>query len=118
GTIATMWREKPGFKIGAVVAAVIVVFGAITLLGGGSDEKPAQSMMPSGNEISAPPGTEEASPAYIEAIKEQNEARTEQAQREGISAIPTPIEPPVGVIAMPQDSAGAEDPLQRWRKLQ
>ncbi len=118
GTLGAMWRDKPMFKVGVVIGAAALIFGTIILFGGGAKEKLGMSLVPSGNEVSAPPGTEEASPAYIEAVKEQNDARTEEAERTGNSSLPTPIEPPVGTIAIPEEGAGQEDPLQRWRKLQ
>ncbi len=51
------------------------------------------AIVPTTAEITVPPGTEEAAPAYITAVEEQNEARTEQAQRVVGSALPTPMEP-------------------------
>jgi intracellular multiplication protein IcmE len=118
GSIGAMWKDKPMFKVGVVVAAAALIFGTIILFGGSDEQKPGISLVPEGTELTAPPGTEEASPAYIEAVKEQNEARTEEAERTGTSSLPTPIDPPVGTIAIPEDAAGQEDPLQRWRKLQ
>jgi len=35
-----------------------------------------------------------------------------------MSAMPTPIDPAVGVLALPEQPEDAEDPLQRWRRLQ
>lgn len=117
-TLGTLWRDSAVFKIGVVVVAAVAIFGTITLFGGSAEVKPDPSYVPEGSNISAAPGTEEASPAYVDAVKEQNEARTEQAFKEGSSSLPTPIEPPVGVLSMPDDTKGSEDPLQRWRKLQ
>lgn len=118
GTLGNMWREKPMFKVGVVVAAAALIFGTIILFGGGDKTPAPVSVAPVASEINSAPGTQEASPAYIEAVKEQNEARLEDAERSGGSSLPTPIEPPVGTIAIPEESAGQEDPLQRWRKLQ
>jgi intracellular multiplication protein IcmE len=117
-TLGSLWRDSAPFKIGVVVCAAALIFGAITLFGGSAAPPPDQSYVPEGSTITAAPGTEEASPAYIDAVKEQNEARTEEAMREGTSALPTPIEPPVGVLSVPGDTGGSEDPLQRWRRLQ
>ena len=118
GTLGEMWREKPMFKVVAVVGAAVLIFGFIFMLGGGDDSPAPVSVTPSASEITSAPGTQEASPAYIEAVKEQNEQRLEEAERTAGSALPTPIDPPVGTIAVPEEAAGQEDPLQRWRKLQ
>lgn len=117
GTLGDLWRENVFFKIGVVVAAAVAIIGAIVLFGG-SDEKTPGSLVPPGQEVSAPPGTEGASPAYVDAVKQKNEQMTETAQKEGTSAIPVPIEPPVGKLAIPEDATDEEDPLQRWRALQ
>lgn len=118
GTLGELWRENPMFKIGAVVVAAAVIFGAVMMLGGGADKTADQSMIVAGSDVTTVPGTEGASPAYIEAVKEANERRTEEAQQTGESALPTPIEAPVGVLAAPEEPTAEEDPLQRWRKLQ
>lgn len=117
-TLGKILRENPMAKIGVVVVAVVAIFGTIIMFGGNNAEKPAVSMVPEGAEITSPPGTADATPAYVEAVKEQNEVRTETAIREGTSSLPTPIEPPVGRVAVPEQAAGEEDPLQRWRRLQ
>ncbi len=59
-------------------------------------------------EITAPPGTEEAAPAYVTAVKEQNEARTEEAERAGSSSLPTPMEP-LSDVAGEKDEAVKQD---------
>jgi Ca-activated chloride channel family protein len=50
-------------------------------------------------DVTAPPGTQEASPAYIEAVREENEAsRADAAQ--GASSVPAPMEAPVGRLTV------------------
>lgn len=116
-TLGDLWRDNAMVKIGVVVAAAAAIFGTIILFGG--KEAPLdQSYVAPGAEISAPPGTEEANPAYVAAVQEENEARTEEAQATGESSIPTPIEPPVGRLQVTEEETPEEDPLQRWRKLQ
>ncbi|MCC7305004.1 MAG: hypothetical protein IT558_01960 [Alphaproteobacteria bacterium] len=117
GTLGQLWNESPPFKIGVVVVAAIAIFGTIILFSG-KEEKPEPSYVPEAADVSAPPGTEEATPAYVEAIQEENEARTETAIREGTSSLPTPISPPVGRLAVAEGDKEDEDPLQRWRRLQ
>lgn len=117
GTLGSLWRENPGFKVGIIVVAAVVVFGAIFMMGG--SKKPVdQSFVPAGSEVSSPPSTEASSPAYIDAVQEENQTRYEEAVRTGSSSLPTPINPPVGRLTMPDEEGNTEDPLQRWRKLQ
>ncbi len=116
-TLGDLWRENPMFKVSMVIAAAVLIFGTIVLFGSG-EQPAAPSVVPEGQDVSAPPGTEGASPAYIEAVREQNERRVEVAEQTGTSALPTPIETPVGRLTIPDEQAGGEDPLQRWRKLQ
>lgn len=117
GTLGELWRDNAMVKVGVVVAAAIAIFGTIILFGG-KDMPVDPSYVTSGSDISSPPGTEETSPAYVAAIEEENEARTEQAIKESGSVLPTPIAPPVGRLTVTENDAPEEDPLQRWRKLQ
>lgn len=117
GTLGALWRDNPVFKVGTIVGAVVLIFGTIFFMGG-SEEIVDPSYVPAGSEITAPPGTQEASPAYIEAVEEENQARLEEAVKEGGSALPTPIDPPVGRLTILDEETEEEDPLQRWRKLQ
>jgi intracellular multiplication protein IcmE len=116
-TLGDVLRTNSMAKIGVVAAAAIGIFGVIMLFGG--DETPiAPSAVPTGSEVVSAPGTQEVSPIYREAIEEKNQQRVEEAVNEGGSALPTPIEPPVGRLAVPEQEAVTEDPLQRWRQLQ
>jgi intracellular multiplication protein IcmE len=116
-SLGDLWRDNPMVKIGVVVAAAIAIF-AVIILFGGSKTQLQQSQMEPGPDITATPGSTEAPKAIVEAIQEVNEKSVEDAQRLGESALPIPIDPPVGVIAVPEEEADAEDPLQRWRRLQ
>lgn len=116
-TLGDLMRDNPLFKIGAIVGAAVLIFVVISMFGG--DDTPVQeSYVGAAPDITATPGTEEASPAYVQAIEELNEADIERALTEGDSSLPVPIEPPVGIVSLPEDEAEAEDPLQRWRRLQ
>lgn len=117
GTLGELWRDNAIVKVGVVVAAAVAIFGTIILFGG-KDMPIDPSYVSGGSDISSPPGTEETSPAYVAAIEEENEARTEQAIKESGSVLPTPIDPPVGRLTVTENEAPEEDPLQRWRKLQ
>src|SRR5688572_19523946 len=117
GTLGDLWRDNAMVKVGVVVAAAAAIFGTIILFGGKATPVDP-SYVSSGSDITAPPGTEEATPAYIEAVQEANERNVEEAQAQGTSALPTPIDPPVGRLTITEEEAPEEDPLQRWRKLQ
>lgn len=116
-TLGDLWRDNPLIKVAIIGGAALAIFGTIMLFGG--DEKaPETSFVPAGSDITAPPGTEEATPAYVSAVEEQNEQRIEEAMAQGGSALPTPIDPPQGRLSVPEQQEEAEDPLQRWRQLQ
>ncbi len=116
-TLGDLWRNNPLVKVGVLGAAVIAIFGTIMLFSG-KDQEVDRSVILAGSDIKAPPGTKEASPAYIAAVEEETEARIEEAFRTRGSALPTPIDPPVGRLQVPEEEDADEDPLQRWRQLQ
>lgn len=116
-TLGDLWRDNAMFKIGAIVGGVVFLFLVISFLGG-DDTPTAESYMGAAPDVQATPGTEAASPAYVEAIQEINEADVEKALTTGDSSLPVPIEPPVGIVSLPDEQQEAEDPLQRWRRLQ
>lgn len=74
-------------------------------------------MMPMASAISAPPGTAEASPAYVSAVEQKREEELGKALRTGGSAIPVPMEAPTDRLQIPGEMDG-EDPLHRWRRMQ
>lgn len=116
-TLGDLWRDNPLVKVGAIVGGVVLIFVVISSIGG--DSAPTDdSYIGASATLKAAPATDEATPAFLEAIEETNEAAVEEAFREGTSALPVPIEPPVGVVSAPEDSLDEEDPLQRWRRLQ
>lgn len=51
-------------------------------------------------DFTAAPGTKEATPAYVEAIRDENQQNYEEAIRNNDSSIPIPIDPPVGRITL------------------
>ncbi len=103
-TLGSIIKNNPAAKIGIVVFAIAVVFGVVIIMGGRGDDV-GVSRVGSGSTVSAPPGTEAASPEYVEAIQEVNERDVEIAERTGGSALPTPIDPPVGVLTVPEQAA-------------
>ena len=112
------WKKTPAFKIGVVVAAGVLIVGVVTMMGGEKEPEALQSQVAGGSNVASTPGTQEASPAYIEALEEQNEADIERAEATGGSSLPVPIEPQIGQISLPEQQEDEEDPLQRWRRLQ
>lgn len=116
-SLGAMLKDNPMLKFGLIAGAIVVVFGGIMLFGG-SQNNTGQSYVGSGSEVNAPPGTEVNNPQYIEAVREVNERNVEDAITTGGSAIPTPVDPPVGVLTAPEEDIEQEDPLQRWRRLQ
>ncbi len=117
-SLGDIWRNNPMIKVGAILAATVTIFGAITLFGGGNDKivDSGPSVMAGGSDITSTPGTE-ASPVYREAIADFNRTEVEVAEQTGGSAIPVPIEPPVANAA-PLPERDFEDPLERWKRLQ
>jgi intracellular multiplication protein IcmE len=116
-TLGDLWRNNPMVKVGVILAAGAAIFFTIMLFGG--EDTPVDiSQMPGGADVTAAPGTAEATPKYVEAIKDFNEAEREEAIKTGGSAMPVPIEPPATRLEAPTEEAETEDPLQRWRRLQ
>lgn len=109
-------RDKPLVKLGIIAFVILFIIGLFMFLR--DDVSPVVSSVPTGADITAPPGTTEVSPAIRDAIEEADEQRREEAERNAGSALPTLIEPPVGRIQLPEDENVEEDPLQRWRRLQ
>jgi intracellular multiplication protein IcmE len=116
-TLGELVQSNPLIKVGIVLAAAALIFGIIILFGG-KKENPTVSNLAKAPDLTQAPGTEDASLAYIEAIQDVNQQNLERAQQNQESAIPIPIEPPVGRIELTQEEQETEDPLQRWRRLQ
>lgn len=74
-------------------------------------------ILPMASAISAPPGTAEASPAYVAAVEQKREEELDRALRTGDSTMPVPIEAPTDRLQIPGEMDG-EDPLHRWRRMQ
>lgn len=115
-TLGAAWKDNPLIKFGLIGAAVLVVIVLVTLFGGEEKEAPT-SLVSRGNKVKEAPGTEEVTPVMKEAMEEKNQQRIDEAQKQGISAIPTPIEPPKALLDVPEETE-AEDPLLRWKQMQ
>ena len=116
-TLGSIIQENPLAKVGVIFAVAALIFGVIVLFGG-SEKDRNFSMQSSGSTVSGVPGTEDITPVMRDAIEEVNQQTLETAQKEGGSAIPIPIDPPVGVLQQAPEDSETEDPLQRWRRLQ
>lgn len=110
------WKENPLVKIGIIVAAFVTIVAGVVLFGGKETQTPT-SFIGAGSDVSNTPGNEEVSPSYREAVQEENAQRVEQALRDGGSALPVPVSPPLGRLRTLEEEQ-AEDPLARWRKIQ
>jgi len=115
-TLGDMWRNNPLVKIGVIAGGLITIIGAIILFGGGK-ERVLVSQTSSAPDVKEAPGGD-ISKAYEDALQETNIQRTEEAIRQGTSAIPTPIDSPVSRLNLPEEDLGGEDPLERWRRIQ
>lgn len=116
-SLGEMIRDNPAAKIGVILGAVAVIVGGIVLFGGGGKEAPAPSTVARGSDLSEPPGMNELTQHYEEALREANEQDLQRALQQGGSAIPVPIGPARGRVDL-QGQAQAEDPLERWRRIQ
>lgn len=111
-------RKNPYAKIGIVVVGIAVIVGVVMLFGQETIET-QESSIPTGSDVTSVPGTDEKiSPAYAEAVEQQNEEDLERAITEGSSSIPVPIKTYDTRLEVPETEEKSEDPLLRWRMLQ
>lgn len=118
-SLRSSWKSSPLFKFGIVALVIIIVIALVSILG--SDKVAAPTSVVSkgaGGNFKEAPGIKEVSPVMKEAIEEKNDQRIDEAQKQGMSAIPTPIAPPKTLLEVPQDDAQSEDPLLRWQQMQ
>ncbi len=116
-TLGDLWRDNAMFKIGVIAGAGILFFILISFLGGSEEQGGNSSVGTSQQDFKSTPG-EASSQKYIDALTEQNDADIERAILENDSVIPVPIDPTEDIITVPAEEDEAEDPLQRWRRLQ
>lgn len=111
-------KQSPVVKIGIIAVVILLIVGVMFSFGGGS-VKQEKSRMPAGSDVTSVPGTDDAlSPAYIEAVEQQNEADLELAITESRSTIPVPVQAHDTRLEAPEIEEESEDPLHRWRLLQ
>lgn len=73
----------------------------------GGEKESADEALPLASEVTAPPGTSEASPAYIAAVEEKNEQDLARALSSSESAMPTPVEAPSDRLQLPEKAPSA-----------
>lgn len=119
GSASSDWKKSPLFKFGVVALVVITIIAMISMFGGDKVEAPVSNVgKGAGETFKEAPGIKEVSPVMKEAIEEKNDQRIDEAQKQGISAIPTPIAPPKAILEVPTEDAQSEDPLLRWQQMQ
>jgi intracellular multiplication protein IcmE len=116
-SFGTALKSSPLVKFGLIGAGILVVIVLITLFGGDSEKAPNSLVGKGEQDFKVAPGTTEVSPVMKEAMEEKNQQRIEEAQKQGGSAIPTPIDPPTTLLDVPTDQTD-EDPLLRWKQMQ
>jgi intracellular multiplication protein IcmE len=116
-SLGESWKKSPLFKFGLVALVAVIVIAMISIFSGESVEAP-ESYVGKGNTVKEAPGVNEVSSVMKQALEERNDQRVEEAEKQGISAIPTPITPPKALLEIPQDDSQSEDPLLRWQQMQ
>jgi intracellular multiplication protein IcmE len=117
GSLGDLWRNNPIVKIGIIAFGVVFIVGGIFLFGGEVDTLPESQISPV-QDVTEAPGKAEISETMRQAVEEETVRRTEEAVRGQGSAMPTPIDPPKGVIGLQFEEEEEEDPLERWRRMQ
>lgn len=117
GTLGDALRNNPLMKIGVVVGGFAAIIAGVALFGG--EKEPAKvSIVGGGAQVKDVPGADAPSKSYREAVEETNIQAVEQAIKEGGSALPTPVTPAIGRVPVTDNLEPAEDPLERWRRIQ
>jgi len=105
-SLGTSWKKSPLFKFGIVALVIIVIVAMVSIFGGDKIEAPTSVVGKGGGKnFKEAPGVKEVTPVMQEAIEEKNDQRIDEAQKQGMSAIPTPIAPPKAVLEVPQEDA-------------
>lgn len=116
-SLGEMSRDNPLVKIGLVVGAFAAIVGGIMLFGG-EKEQVRKSVHATRADVSDVPG-QELSDVMEKAVKEKDVERVERAIEQRGSAMPTPTTTAKAEIRLEdQKVEDAEDPLERWRRIQ
>lgn len=117
-TLGDVWRNNPLVKIGVVLGAFATIIGGIILFGGQKEDIEQSAIRGAKSDLTETPGETEVSEKYKQALEDFNKQNIEDAARTGQSALPVPIGPARGRIENEAASTAAEDPLERWRRIQ
>ena len=118
-SLGSSWKNSPLFKFGVVALVIVIVIALVSILSSDKVQAPTSVVgKGAGSGFKEAPGIKEVTPVMKEAIEEKNDQRIDEAQKQGLSAIPTPIAPPKTLLEVPQDNAQSEDPLLRWQQMQ
>jgi intracellular multiplication protein IcmE len=113
------WKNSALVKFGVVALVIVIVITLVSILGSDKIAAPTSVVgKGAGAGFKQAPGIAEVTPVMNEAIQEKNDQRIDEAQKQGMSAIPTPIAPPKTLLEVPQDDAQSDDPLLRWQQMQ
>lgn len=116
-SLGDMWRHSPLMKVGVVVAAFIAIVGGLVLFGGKKEEQ-KQSVAASGSDVKGKVGQGQMTEQMKKEMQDYNINQIEEAIQKGGSALPVPITPPRGGVLVDDTETTADDPLERWRKIQ
>ncbi len=117
-SVANTITGSPVVKLALVGVAILVLVGVIALFGGDDKVVPSSRVGGGAAELKEAPGTSAVTETMRDALEDDNQQKLEEALKTGTSAIPTPIDPPKVLLGVPENEAGGEDPLVRWKRLQ
>lgn len=92
-------RENNFSNIASNISSSVSPWGGLL---GGSKGESRQAPSESQGEYKAIPGDNSHTQSYRQAVTEINDAAIEEAFKKGSSAIPVPVEPPVGLVSQPE----------------
>ncbi|MDD3020256.1 MAG: TrbI/VirB10 family protein [Alphaproteobacteria bacterium] len=117
-SVANTITGSPVVKLALVGVAILVLVGVIALFGGDDKVVPNSRVGGGAADLKEAPGTNSVTETMRGALEDDNQQKLEEALKTGTSAIPTPIDPPKVLLGVPENEAGGEDPLVRWKRLQ
>lgn len=116
-TLKKLWQENPVFKIVVIVGAIIAAYVIYAVFIAADETNQVTSRINQASDVTSIPGEGEVSPAFGDAIREQDRQRAEEAVRSQTSALPTPIGSNEARINVPNSLDNTEeDPLATWRE--
>ncbi len=118
GSVSSTITGSPVIKLALIGVAILVLVGVIALFGGEDKVVPDSRVGGGAGDLKEAPGTNAVTDNMRVALEEDNQQKFDDALKTGTSAIPTPIDPPKILLNVPENEAGGEDPLVRWKRLQ